>query len=108
MIPSVDGRDGKKSVWESVLLVSGAMASDARVSACSERIPQLFGTEPDALLTRVRGEYQEMPGLRLTFAQACRLWQMEPLLCDAVLDTLVREQFLFRTLDGAFIAASHT
>jgi hypothetical protein len=57
-------------------------------------------------MTRVRGEYQEMPGLRLTFAQACRLWQMDPLLCDAVLNTLVREQFLSRTSDGAFIAAS--
>ena len=58
----------------------------------------------DALVARIRGEYREMPGLRLTFAQACRLWQMEPSVCEAVLQTLVTEQFLARTTDGAFIA----
>ena len=32
----------------------------------------------EALVQRVRGEFREMPGLRLTFAQACRLWQLDP------------------------------
>jgi hypothetical protein len=31
----------------------------------------------DSLLDRVRGEYREMPGLQLTIAQACRLWQID-------------------------------
>jgi hypothetical protein len=30
----------------------------------------------DAFVARVRGEYCEMPGLRLTISQACRLWQV--------------------------------
>jgi hypothetical protein len=27
----------------------------------------------ELLFARIRGEFREMPGLRLTFAQACRL-----------------------------------
>jgi hypothetical protein len=30
---------------------------------------------PESLVARVRGEYFEMLGLRVTLAQACRLWQ---------------------------------
>ena len=59
---------------------------------------------PQPLIDRIRGEYREMPGLRLTFAQACRLWQMDPQTCEATLDELVREAFLRRTNDGAYIA----
>lgn len=32
----------------------------------------------ESLIDRVRGEYREMPGLKLTVAQACRLWQIVP------------------------------
>jgi len=58
----------------------------------------------ELLALRVRSEYREMPGLRLTFAQACRLWQMEAPTCEAVLTALVDEQFLRRTPDGAYVA----
>jgi len=61
---------------------------------------------PDSLLTRVRAEYDEMPGLRLTLAQACRLWQVDATTCEGLLDALIRQHFLARTRDGAFIAAS--
>lgn len=57
----------------------------------------------DLLVSRARGEYQEMPGLKLTFSQACRLWQLEPATCAAVLDELVDERFLLRTPEGAYI-----
>jgi DNA-binding IclR family transcriptional regulator len=56
------------------------------------------------LLHRVRGEFGEMPGLRLTVSQACRLWQLDEATCYAVLDTLVAERFLHRTADGAYVA----
>lgn len=59
---------------------------------------------PDSLLTRVRGEYLEMPGLRLTLAQACRLWHMDVAICIAVLEDLILERFLHRTHDGLYIA----
>lgn len=58
---------------------------------------------PDALLTRIRGEYVEMPGLRLTLAQACRLWQLDAATCYGVLAALVDEKFLYRTRDGSYI-----
>ena len=43
----------------------------------------------DNIDERVRGEYREMPGLRLTLAQASRLFTLEPATCAALLDTLV-------------------
>jgi hypothetical protein len=62
----------------------------------------------DALLARIRGEYQEMPGLRLTVAQASRLWQLDALTCTAVVEALVAHGFLVRTRDGAFVALPAT
>jgi len=58
----------------------------------------------ESLVARVRGEYCEMPGLRLTLAQACRLWQMEASTCERLLDQLVRERFLYKTNTGCYIA----
>jgi hypothetical protein len=46
------------------------------------------------LLERVRGEFNEMPGLRLTPAQAARLWNLEPRACGEVLTRLVAASFL--------------
>jgi len=63
---------------------------------------------PASLLSRIRGEYLEMPGLRLTFAQACRLWDMEATTCRAVLEELTAERFLHRTEDGAYSVFSGT
>jgi hypothetical protein len=56
---------------------------------------------------RVQGEFLEMPGLRLTEAQARRLWGMETELCAALLGELVDAKFLFRTRDGAFMRIEH-
>lgn len=58
----------------------------------------------ESLVTRVRGEYQEMPGLRLTLAQACRLWQIDASTCERLLEQLVREHFLYKTNTGCYIA----
>ena len=46
------------------------------------------------LLHRVHGEYMEMPGLRLTLAQACRLWNADAATSLEVLNQLVEKQFL--------------
>ena len=59
--------------------------------------------QPLEVLRRVKGEYLEMPGLRLTIAQAQRLWGLDRAVCDALLGTLVDAKFLFRTRDGAFV-----
>ena len=58
----------------------------------------------EALVQRVRGEYREMPGLRLTFAQACRLWHMDAVSCQAVLTRLVHDGILMQTRHGHYIA----
>jgi hypothetical protein len=59
------------------------------------------GTED--VLRRVQGEFLEMPGLRLTEAQARRLWNLDAASCTALLGALIDANFLFRTRDGAFM-----
>ena len=58
---------------------------------------------PD-LLERIRGEFREMPGMKLTIDQACRLWNLNDSLCRDAVDALIAERFLLRTPSGAFIA----
>jgi hypothetical protein len=57
----------------------------------------------DEVLQRIQGEFLEMPGLRLTPAQAQRLWGLERDVCDALLGALVDAKFLAQTRDGAFV-----
>ena len=56
-----------------------------------------------ALVERVRGEFNEMPGLQLTIAQAARLWGMEPAACRRVVDALVEAAFLRWTPAGTIV-----
>jgi hypothetical protein len=56
----------------------------------------------NTLLTRLRAEYLEMPGLRLTLEQAQRLCGVERALCQAVLDALVADKFLCVKSGGAY------
>lgn len=57
------------------------------------------------LLEIVRGEFLEMPGLRLTKKQAQRLWALDVGTCDALLRTLESSRFLRRTKDGEYMLA---
>ena len=59
------------------------------------------------VLRRVQGEFIEMPGLRLTTAQAQRVWGLDRAACDALLGALVDAKFLFQTRDGAFARFDH-
>jgi hypothetical protein len=54
------------------------------------------------VLTRVRAEFLEMPGLRLTAEQVQRLCGVEPTMCQMVLDVLVDEKCLCVKPDGTF------
>ncbi len=60
----------------------------------------------DPLFFRIRSEYREMPGLRLTLSQAAHMWQLDARACEAVLLALVDEGFLARTDDGAFVSST--
>ena len=55
-----------------------------------------------ALVDRVRTEFTEMPGERLTCAQAQRLFALRPDICERVLAALVREGVLVRGFDGRY------
>jgi hypothetical protein len=70
-------------------------------------LEQGWGHSPplEVLAARVRGEYGEMPGLRVTLAQASILWQVDEVKCEMLLDRLVGEGFLHRTDRGYFVAA---
>lgn len=49
---------------------------------------------------RVRAEYNEMPGLRLTLAQAARFWQLDHKSCERALEDLVRDGYLVKGRSG--------
>jgi hypothetical protein len=57
----------------------------------------------DDLLNRAKQEYVEMPGLVLTIRQASRLWNLDAGVCHTLLSTLLREEFLSQTRDGAYL-----
>ncbi len=59
----------------------------------------------EAVLRRVRGEFVEMPGLRLTPAQATRLWGLEQEACRTVINALIDASFLRWTAAGALARA---
>ena len=53
---------------------------------------------------RIDNEYREMPGLRLTLAQAARLWGLQAPQCRALLGALVERGRLVETPDGLYRA----
>src|SRR5688572_22216597 len=55
------------------------------------------------LIHRIQSEYREMPGLRVTPAQAERLWGLEAQACIAALQYLVDAQFLCCTTAGEYV-----
>ena len=57
----------------------------------------------DHLLERVRSEFLEMPGLRLTLAQATRFLSLDRGMCSELLDALVHSRFLARTANGVYL-----
>jgi hypothetical protein len=58
------------------------------------------------LLHRVRSEFLEMPGLRLTPAQAARLWGTARQTSERILDGLTMAGFVLKNREGAYLRAS--
>lgn len=56
-----------------------------------------------AELARIRSEYEEMPGLKLTAAQASRFWHLGLDDSRALLEQLVLAGILWRTADGHYV-----
>jgi len=59
-----------------------------------------------ALLERIRSEYLEMPGLCLTLEQTQRLFSIERVACQGVLDALIDMKFLCLTAKGGYARLS--
>jgi hypothetical protein len=56
---------------------------------------------------RAKAEFLEMPGLKLTAAQAARLWSVDSVVCGQVLAALVESRFLAETAQASFVRAEH-
>ena len=70
-----------------------------RSNECRRRSPETCTRVSEQLVKRVKSEFIEMPGLRLTLEQGSRLWGLERDECDALLHSLVHRKFL--TVTGA-------
>ena len=56
-------------------------------------------------LRLIEAEYKDMPGLSLSKAQMRRLWGLEAVVCDALVDALVTARVLRRTVRGTYVVA---
>ena len=59
-------------------------------------------TPIDVVVNRLRAEFLEMPGLRLTSDQVRRFCGLERTLCQRGLDVLVETKFLYMKTDGVY------
>lgn len=59
-------------------------------------------SKDDVLLRRARGEYREMPGMRLTIGQAMRLWDLDRQTCQRLFDSLVATHYLEVDANGRY------
>jgi hypothetical protein len=66
------------------------------------RLPETATLPDEPQLRRIRGEYLEMPGLRLTRRQAQRLWGLDEQTCLKLLQRLVDLKFLVQNADGNY------
>lgn len=75
-----------------------SVADEAATSTC---------LSPNAqLLDRIRREYLDMPGLKLTLRQAQRLWHLRERECEERLGALIAAKFLCRKSDGRYARVS--
>ena len=92
--------------------VRGASAPRARVLQPADTIPET--TQPimainDAARSErewaqiIRGEFLEIPGMRLTSEEIQRLWGLHRDVCAAVLEDLLHQRFLQLTADGHYV-----
>jgi|RhiMetdeSRZDD1v2_1073273.scaffolds.fasta_scaffold1680672_2 hypothetical protein len=56
------------------------------------------------LIERIQAEYQAVPGLKITTAQACRLWSVSEEICRAAFDALVADHVLWLAPSGRYVA----
>jgi len=86
-----------------VLYPGGLTVQDTNGDRLTQHDHYVQGFE--AAVRRAEAEFLEMPGLKLTEAQAARLWSCDADVAMAVLTRLTESLFLIRTRSGAFCRA---
>jgi hypothetical protein len=59
------------------------------------------------LAQRIREEFEETPGLRVTIDEGARFWGLDEHVCELVLAELLADGFLSRGFDQRYRQASH-
>ncbi len=62
--------------------------------------------EAQLIKRQIRSEFEYLPGLKLTFAQARRLFGLDPDCCARVLASLVSDGILTLTAEGAYVRSA--
>ena len=83
------------------------LKSAPAIGTSGARVAEMIATQATVTdwVQLIRAEYLEMPGLHLTRDQILRLWGLDVLTCDALLEALVDGRFLRRTPAGAYVRA---
>jgi len=77
-----------------------------KLSGAPMRARSVGVARPDEdLLVRMKNEFLEMPGLKLTCRQAQRLFGLDPETCSRLLGRLVELRFLLKRPDGTYLLA---
>jgi hypothetical protein len=90
-------------IYEDTMVHTLKVASWSRAAVEAEMIAARTTTADWIHL--VRSEYLEMPGLQLTRNQVQRLWGLDTVRCEVILEALMDAKFLRRTHDGAYVLA---
>jgi len=56
----------------------------------------------DETVALIRDEYCDLPGMVLSGPQVCRMFQLDPSSCEAVMDRLITEGLLVRLPNGSY------
>ena len=59
--------------------------------------------DTETLVTRIKSEFNESPGMCLTLRQGARLWGIPPEECARVVELLVQADFLRWTRNGELV-----
>jgi hypothetical protein len=102
--------DGEAVACYGRVLQQNSKEGAARPTSDAHTKGNAMSTSASAPLTvhiqRIYSEYLEMPGLRLTCAQAQRLWGLEAAICMRALEFLVVAKFLRHTDAGQYARVS--
>jgi hypothetical protein len=77
--------------------------STAGAGAPPDADSSLAVMDTEALVTRIRSEFNESPGMCLTLRQGARLWGIPPEECAKLVERLVQEDFLRWTRNGELV-----